>query len=115
MIQLEDLNEVEQKAVMIEFKNGNKPMINGEEVEIPDQIMIAYRCHQCKDMKYVRVYTQDFNEVTDTINCPCSWNGYMRINHYGAGNIALLTSVEVVKKKFTLRDFFSGANVSKSL
>lgn len=107
MIELEDLNEVEQKAVMYEYINGtDTPILNEQEIFIPSQLMVAYRCHTCKQMKYVRIHTIDIRSIAQTINCNCDRKTYMRIRTYGAGNIALLTSKEVVKPIFTLDDFF---------
>ena len=106
-IELEDLNEVEQKAIMYEYINGEDiPLLNGKQVLIPSQLMVAYRCHSCKQMKYVRIHKLDVRHIADTINCNCDKKAYMRIRTYGAGNIALLTSKEVVRPVFTLDDFF---------
>ena len=106
MIDLEELNEVEQKAIVNQYiKKQQTPMLNNEKVILPHRMMVGYRCVRCKDMKYVRVYKKDLPNIANTIGCRCDKNTYMRIRYYGASNIAMLTSIEVTKKIFTLDDF----------
>ncbi len=106
MIELEELNEVEQKAIVHRYiKNQQIPMLNNEKVNLPHRMMVGYRCVRCKEMKYVRIYKKDLPNISNTIGCRCATDTYMRIKYYGASNIAMLTSVEVTKKIFTLDDF----------
>ena len=106
MVELRDLNEIEQKAIMGLYLKGKEPIYQDEMVAIPDEIMVAYRCFVCKTMKYVRVHKNDVEHVAQKVNCNCDKTAVMRLKHFGAGNIALLTSIEVHKEVFTLDDFF---------
>lgn len=107
MVELRDLNEVEQKSIMNKYVSGvTEPTYNNVPVIIPDEIMVAYRCFACKNMKYVRVHKNDVSHVAPKVKCNCEKTAVMRLKHFGAGNIALLTSIEVHKEVFTLEDFF---------
>jgi len=106
MVELRDLDEIEQKSIMSLYLKGKKVLYHDEIVEIPDEIMVAYRCFVCKNMKYVRVHKNDVTHVAPKVSCSCDKTAVMRLKHFGAGNIALLTSIEVHKEVFTLEDFF---------